>query len=121
MTRYKEIAREFYTAMGQKNMDHLEKGVHPDIHFKGPLDEFKGKETYLTVVRNFTALLEGLNIRSVMAENNQAIVVYDVLFPEPIGTLPGVAFITFEDDLIRNVELVYDSQKIISKKDEIFS
>ena len=51
------IAEGFYTMMGEKNVEGLEKYLHPDVQFRGPLTQIGGKEAYSEIVRNFTSFL----------------------------------------------------------------
>jgi ketosteroid isomerase-like protein len=103
------LAEEFYTSMGQKNVAALEKYVHPDIQFTTPLAKLVGKKDYLEAVKKFVSLFNKLTIRAKCGSENQAIIVYDVDFPMPIGKLPSAALMTFRDGLITNIELFFDS------------
>lgn len=104
------IAKTFYTAMSEKNIEALEKHVHPNIQFTAPLAKLKGKENYLEALESFTTFLTTLTIRAIFGEGDQAVVVYDVDFPAPIGKVASVALMTFQEGLISRIELFYDAR-----------
>ncbi len=115
------VAVAYYEAMNHKNIDFIEKRVHPNVHFIGPLAEFTGKEAYLDSVKKFFNLFKSIQIRQQFGSEDQAIIVYDVDCPEPIGILRAVALLKFKEDLISRVELFYDARSIEKKGKEIFS
>lgn len=104
------IAKVFYTAMSEKNIETMEKHVHPDIQFSAPLAKLQGKEAYLEALKGFTAFFKTLTLRATFGEGDQAVVVYDVDCPPPIGKLPSAALLTFQEGLIIRVELFYDAR-----------
>lgn len=104
------IAKAFYTAMSEKNIGTMEKYVHPDIQFTAPLAKLQGKEAYLEALKGFTAFLKTLTLRAAFAEGDQAVVVYDVDFPVPVGKVASVALMTFQEGLITKIELFYDAR-----------
>src|SRR5690348_2761309 len=99
------IAEAYYTAMGEKNMAGVEKYLHSDVQFIGPLDEMTGKGPVLEAIRKFVAIFKTLKIRAKFGSENQAMIVYDVDFPAPIGNLPGASLVTFQEGLITKIEL----------------
>ena len=115
------IAEAFYAAMGGKNIARMEQYVHPNIQFRGPLAEVTGKEEYLEVVKNFMDFFKTLTVRAKFGSEDQAMLVYDVEFPAPIGNCPSAALMTFKENLIIKVELFYDARPFEKLKDEIFS
>jgi ketosteroid isomerase-like protein len=104
------LAKAFYTAMSEKNIKTIEKYVHPDIHFSAPLAKLQGKEAYLEALKGFMAFFKTLTIRSTFAEGDEAVVIYEVDFPAPVGKLPSAALLTFHEGLIIMVELFYDAR-----------
>ena len=104
------IAQTFYTAMGEKNIEAMEKYVHSDIQFIAPLAKLQGKEVYLEALKGFTAFFKTLTMRAKFGEGDQAVVVYDVDCPAPVGKVPSVALLTFQEGLITRIELFYDAR-----------
>ena len=109
------LAEAFYTAMGEKNVGTMEKYVHPDIQFTAPLAKLQGKEAYLEALKGFATFFKTLTTRATFGEGDQAVVVYDVDCPAPVGKLPSVALLTFQEGLIIRVELFYDARSFDQK------
>ena len=103
------LAETFYKAMAEKNIKLMEKYLHPDVQLITPMANLQGKEAYLDAVANFTAFFKTLSIRATFGDRDQAVVVYDLDCPEPIGKMPGVALMTFKNGLITRNELFHDT------------
>ena len=116
-----EIGIAYYKAMEAKDMGRLEKYLHPDIVFIGPLAEVKGKEAVLAAAKGFSSFLKRITIRSKFSSETQAMLAYDMDCPEPIGSFRAATLMTFQNDLIIKLELFYDATPFQVKKEEIFS
>ena len=103
------IAETFYTAMSEKNVGIMEKYVHPDVQFSAPLAKLQGKDAYLEALKGFIAFFKTLTVRAKFAGGDQAMVVYDLDCPAPVGKFPSAALMTIEKGLITNIELFYDA------------
>lgn len=103
------IAKAFYTALGEKNIQEVENFLHEDIEFKAPLATAKGKESYREVLKGFMAAFKTLTIDCHFGGDDQAMVVYDVEFPS-IGNVRSASLLTFQKNLISKIELIYDAR-----------
>ena len=109
------IAEAYYTAWGKKNIADMEKFLHPDVRVKGPLDETIGKAAVIEALKKFASIFKSLTIRSKFQSENQAMLAIDMDFPAPIGTLRTASLLTFQDGLIVNVELFFDTRSFGTK------
>ncbi len=109
------IAEAYYTAVGEKNLDDMEKYLHPDVQFISPFAELKSKASVLEAVTRFMTLFNTLTIRAKFDSNDQAVLVYDVDFPAPIGNIPTASLLTFQDKLIAKIELFFDGRPFEKK------
>jgi len=116
-----DIAKAYYEAMSHKDMNFIEQHVHPNVHFIGPMAEFTGKDKYLDSVKKLFTLFKGLRIRTQFSVNDQAVIVYNVDFPDPIGISRAVALLDFKDNLISRIELFYDARPFEEMAKKIFS
>lgn len=105
-----EIIGEYYRAMGERDFEKVERLLSSDVQFIGPLAKLKGKEAVIEATKRFTSLFKALNVRAKFGSNNQAMVVYDLDCPEPIGLFSSSALMTFENELITKIELFYDAR-----------
>lgn len=115
------ITREFYTLMSEKKITSLSKYLHQDIHFITPLATLNGKEAYIEAAKKFALAFKTLTIHTIFGSENEAVMIYDVELPAPIGKFRAAAILTFENFLIKELELIYDGRLVEKKKEEIFS
>jgi hypothetical protein len=55
-------------------------------------------------------MTKALHLRAGFASGDQAMLVYDLEFQDPIGSCPTANLMTFQDGLIRTIELFYDAR-----------
>jgi ketosteroid isomerase-like protein len=104
------IAEAYYNAMSNKNMAEVERYLHPDVHFLAPLAKLTGKEAVLEAAQGFSHFFNSLTIRAKFGEADQAMVVYEVDCPVPVGLIRTAALMTFKEGLIARIELFYDAR-----------
>ena len=109
------IAKAYYGAMSKKNINDVEKYLHADVQFSAPLAKVTGKKTFLESITKFISFFKTLTIRAQFGSDDQAIVVYDVDFPAPIGMVPTVALMNIQNGLITKIELFYDARPFEKK------
>ena len=99
----------YYQAMNDKNLAALEKFLHPNIQFLGPLAAVTGKNAYLESLEQFfLPSFNKLTIRAKFGSGDQAMLVFDLDCPAPIGILRTAVLMTFRDDLITRIEAFFD-------------
>lgn len=113
------IANTFYIAFGEKNIEAMEKYLHPDVQLITPLSTLQGKEAYLEAVKGFMAFFKVLSIRATFGEGDQVVVVYDLDCGESIGKTSAVALMTFQKGLITRNELFHDTSPYAKIMDEL--
>ncbi len=116
-----DSAVAYYQAMNNKDLSSIENYLHPDVQLISPLAEVKGKNAVLNAVKHFLSIFKKLTIRAQFCNEDQAMLVYDLDCPEPIGLYRGAVLLTFQEGLIIHYELFYDARPIEKMKNEIFS
>lgn len=106
-----EVARSYYEAMAAKDEKTIESFLHPSVSFLNPVAEFKGKTDVQSFVKGFLPNFETLTIRSVCANINQAMLAYDIKFPNSASVVRGASLLDFNDGLISRIELFFDTGK----------
>jgi hypothetical protein len=106
----KRIARNYYTAMAEKNIVELEKYLDDNVIFVAPLTTVLGKELFLERVEEFFAYSATVTIRSVFGSYDQGMVVFSLDYPRPIGVVEAAALLDIQDGLITRIELFYDGR-----------
>jgi ketosteroid isomerase-like protein len=112
MTDTKAIGVAYYTALGKKDMEAVEKYLHPDIEFMDPQEKVIGKEAVLKAAKGFSGIFKSLTIRAKFGSENQAMIVYDVEIPGLAKNLQAASLLSFQDGLISKIELFYDSKRL---------
>ncbi len=114
-------AEEYYTLVGEKNVEGIKNYLNANVDFKGPLATLKGREAVITATSNFMKSFKSLKIRAKFGTDDQAMIVYDIDIPGIATAFPGASLLTFSDGLIVKIELFYDGSHFIEKGKEIFS
>jgi SnoaL-like domain len=100
----------YLDAWSQKDLDGIAVHLHPDVDFKGPMQELKGREAVLTSAKRIFPVLERFEVRARFVSGDRAIFVYDFVCREPIGVCRTAELVKFQDGLIRNIELFFDAR-----------
>lgn len=107
-----EIADAYYLAMNNKDKNGMERLLHPDVKFISPITELIGKKAVLKWIEDFLPKFESAIVRAKFANEHQAMLAYDLVFPAPIGRYRAASLIDFQDGLIRKIELFFDTGPI---------
>lgn len=94
--------------------------IHPDIDFLGPLAKMSGKNAVVSAAQNLAYVITNIEMRAEFASNDKVVLIFDMMFPAPIGKLRSCSFMTLKDGLIYKIELFYDASLFEDKKKEIF-
>jgi hypothetical protein len=116
-----DTAINYYHALLEKNFDVMASYLHRDVLFMGPLANMSGKDALVSAAKGLSQILSDIKIRAKFASNNQIMLAYDFMFPDPIGELRAAVLMSFTDRLISKIELFYDGRPFEKKKNEIFS
>lgn len=114
-------ALAYYTALGNKNLEEVEHYLHPHIHFTDPQEQVIGKEAVLKAAKGFSTIFKSLTIQAQFGSENQAMIIYDVEIPNFSKTLRAASLLSFREGLISKIDLIYDTQCFMEKKEEVSS
>lgn len=115
------IAVAYYTALGKKNIEEVERYLHPNIRFTDPQEQVIGKEAVLKAATGFSAIFKSLTIRAKFGSENEAVIIYDVEIPSFAKPLRAASHLSFQDGLISKIDLIYDTRCFMGKKEEVSS
>lgn len=116
-----KIAMEYYTLVGEKNVEGIKRYLDPNVELCGPLASLKGKEAVVKATSNFMNMFNSLTIRAKFGSEEQAMIVYDTDIPGIAKGFPGSSLLSFRDGMIVKIELFYDGSRFLEKKEKIFS
>lgn len=112
----KTVAVAYYTALGKKDMEAVKKYLHPNVQFADPQERVEGREAVLKAAKGFSAIFKALTIRAKFGSEDQAMIVYDVEIPGLDKDLRAASLLSFQNNLISNIELIYDMRCLMEKK-----
>lgn len=115
-----DIATAYYRGVGKKDVKSVENLLHPDVQIVSPLSTVNGKTPVLESIKAFSDSLKSLAIRSKFESGDQAVIVYDIEHPSPVGLNRTASLLTINNGLITKIELFYDSAPFASQKEKIF-
>jgi hypothetical protein len=100
----------YLEAWSHKDLDGIAIHLHPDVHFKGPMQELNGREAVLASSKRIFSLLERLEVRGRFVSGERAMFAYDFVCRDPIGVCRTAELVRFQDGLIRDIELFFDAR-----------
>ncbi|MGA2650035.1 MAG: nuclear transport factor 2 family protein [Terracidiphilus sp.] len=105
-----DTAVAYYQAMNRKDLAEMSRHLHPDIQLVSPLDSLTGRQAVLDAAQRFLPAVKNIDVRAQFGSEKQAMLVYDMVFNEPLGVCRTAALITFQGDLIVRNELFFDAR-----------
>jgi ketosteroid isomerase-like protein len=104
------ICADYLDAWSHKDLDRIAAHLHPDVHFKGPMQETNGREAILEGAKRVFPLLERFEVRARFVSGDHAMFAYDFVCRDPIGVCRTAELVRLQDGLIRDIELFYDAR-----------
>lgn len=109
-TPIQSACSDYLEAWATKDLDRIAERLHPDVQFKGPMREMRGRDEVLASSKSIFQLLDRFEVRDRFVDGDRAIFVYDFVCRAPIGVCPTAELVRFEDGLIREITLFYDAR-----------
>jgi ketosteroid isomerase-like protein len=100
----------YLDAWSRKDLEAIAAHLHPDVHFKGPMQELNGKPAVLESTRRIFPLLERLHVRGQFVSGDRAVLVYDFVCKAPLGVCRTAEMVRFDGGLVRETELFFDAR-----------
>src|ERR1700679_2556579 len=112
-----KIAEAYLDAMDRRNLADLAKNLHPQLSFKSPMASSNTREGFLEISKKLFTLLKKVELKAKFEHQNQTLLIYDMVFPEPLGHTRSFNWMAFEpaENLrpgewgkIKAIEILYD-------------
>ena len=111
MTNLIDVADAYLNSWSRKDPDGIAATLHPDVTFKGPVaGEISGREAVVAGFARMLPLVQALHVRAKFSDGHQVMCAEDFVCREPIGSVRTAELLTFEDGLIRSIELFFDAR-----------
>jgi hypothetical protein len=102
-------AEAYYQAYLDGDLERVASFVHPEIHFKNPSVELRGKEAFLEAARNLVEQIRGIEVRARFGAGEQIMLAYDMRLKGMEEPLSAAVLMGFKDGLIASIELFFDT------------
>lgn len=109
-TSIQSQANSYIDAWARKDLNAIEAHLHPQVHFKGPMQELQGRDAVLAATKQIFPLLQRMDIRARFVDGARAMFAYDFVCGEPIGVCRTAELVQFDGTLIRDIELYFDAR-----------
>jgi hypothetical protein len=107
MENLESLARAYLSAVGNKELDKVERLLAPNVTFTGPVTKLSGAADFVAALRRIGAVHVRNDIQRVFVDGNEACVIYDFV-TDTIGSVPTIEWLRFDGGRIRDVKLYYD-------------
>ena len=104
------VCSAYLDAWTRKDLQGIAACLHPDVHFKGPMQELNGRDDVLASAQRIFLLLERFETRARFVSRDRAMFAYDFVCGDPIGVCPTAELVRFEDGLVRDIQLFFDAR-----------
>jgi hypothetical protein len=105
-----ELAEQYFQGWQNKDAGAIGKLLHRDVHLTSPVTELTGRANFLETCERIFPMFERTRLRAKFGTDNEAMLAYDFILKPPIGAVRTANLITFEDGLIRSIELFFDAR-----------
>lgn len=107
-TDRKNLAVRYIEACGNHDYNAVAHYLTSDVSFKGPNMQSTGSDAFVGALKRMTPIWVRNDIRNVFTDGDTACVVYDFVTNTATGASRAVEVLTFRDDLIASIELLFD-------------
>jgi hypothetical protein len=100
----------YLDAWSRKDLEGVAAHIHPDVHFKAPMQELQGRDAYVGATRRVFMILDRVDVRATFVSGERAVLIYDFICRQPIGISSTAEMVRFQDGLVRDTELFFDAR-----------
>ena len=106
-----EIVRGFYEAVQKRDLKAARAYLSPDLRFIGLFETYEGPDSYLTALAGLLGITTRLDVKTIIAEGNQAGIFFELETVAPAAATTLVAeWHQIENGKIRRVQSAFDGR-----------
>jgi len=105
-----EVCAKYVDAWKRRDLNAISAMVHAEIKFKSPTATTEGRDKYAAATARFLPLLLRVDVRAQFSSSEGAMVAYDFVCIDPIGSCPIAELIRFKDGLVCESEVFFDAR-----------
>jgi hypothetical protein len=107
-TSIQDLVTAYIEAVGNHRLEALPAMLEPDVEFVVGDTRIRGVEGFVAAFERLTPIILRNDIRKVVADGDEAIVIYDFVTDTPAGAVISVEHIKFRNGRIASVLLVFE-------------
>ena len=104
-----DLMDAYLTAWETNDSLGIKRRIHPEARFKAPMLELNGHDRVTDSLVRISTRLQAFRVRSTFVSGNAAMFAVDLLCEPPIGSCAMAELVTFEDGLVKTIELFCDA------------
>jgi hypothetical protein len=112
MEQLASLSEKYLKTWEHHDLDAMRQYLHPSLQFKEPLSEIMDRQSFLAFAEKNLSFVKKVKIQSRFESENEAVLIYDFVFVDPIGPQKTAAHFIFDEGKIRNIELFYDPRHL---------
>jgi ketosteroid isomerase-like protein len=105
----KDLVATYAAAWARKDLDAIVACMDEGVQFVGPNVKADGRAAYRASTERFLTLVERVDVRVFMRSGNRAMLAYDFVCRDPIGTSPVAELVHISGGRILNSEIFFDT------------
>ena len=106
-----DVARQFYHAVVKRDLKAARPYLGDDLEFVGLFETYHGPDEYLTALTGLLGVTVRLDVKTVIAEGDEAAVFFELETKAPVEATTFVAeWMKIRDGKIRRVQSAFDGR-----------
>lgn len=106
----KEIVLGYQRALGKGDWAGARRFLDDHLSFKGPFDTFERPEPYLDALKKLHPIVERVDMKKVMEDEDDVVLLYDMVTRTPAGTAFIAEWYRTNGDKIKSIQVVFDAR-----------
>jgi limonene-1,2-epoxide hydrolase len=104
-----DLTIKYIDAVGEGRLEDVRELLHPDVTFEGAgSSTLHGADAYVAALERLSPIIARNEIRRVFGDGDETCVIYDFVTDTPVGPVRSIEWLTFEDDRIATIRLLFD-------------
>jgi ketosteroid isomerase-like protein len=104
------VVERYHGAFGSGDVQAARSLLADDLHFKGPIEEFRNADDYMKSVGKLAQIVTGSDVKKVVAEGDDVVTIYDLHTNTPAGTSNIAEWATVKNGKIAEMRVFFDAR-----------
>ncbi len=114
-----DTAKQYYEWIIKKDLNNISNLLHDAIEFTGPMCTIKGKAEVFSAIAGYAKIVEDIEIIENFSNNTKVMLTYLLTFQSQKSR--AAVMLTFENNLIKKLDLYYDPTPFLNMRNDIFN